>query len=177
MKVGILGGSFNPAHLGHIHLSKIAIKKLDLNQLWWIPTSQNPLKIKNNFLTFKERVKNCKIITQKNPKIYVKKIDNFYSIDLINSLQKKYKNYEFIWVMGADNLADFHRWHDFKNLICKIEFAIFSRDNYLKKINNFKAIKIYKKYKNNSKNLPKFSIFNTPKFNISSTQIRNEKNV
>ena len=177
MKVGILGGSFNPAHLGHIHLSKIAIKKLGLNQLWWIPTSQNPLKQKNAFLNFEERVKNCKIITQKNPKIYVIKIDNFYSIDLINSLQKKYKNYEFIWVMGADNLLDFHRWHDFKNLICKIEFAIFSRDNYLKKINNFKEIKIYKKYKNNSKNLPKFSIFNTPKLNISSTQIRNEKNV
>ena len=96
---------------------------------------------------------------------------------MINSLQKKYKNYEFIWVMGADNLKDFHRWHDFKNLIHKIEFAIFSRDNYLKKINNFKAIKLYKKYKNKSKKLPKFSIFNTPKLNISSTQIRNEKNV
>ena len=58
MKVGILGGSFNPAHLGHIHLSKIAIKKLDLNQLWWIPTSQNPFKQKNDFLNFEERVKN-----------------------------------------------------------------------------------------------------------------------
>ena len=58
MKVGILGGSFNPAHLGHIHLSEIAIKKLALNQLWWIPTSQNPLKLKNNFLTFEERIKN-----------------------------------------------------------------------------------------------------------------------
>ncbi len=177
MKIGILGGSFNPAHLGHIHLSEIALKKLALNQLWWIPTSQNPLKKKNNYLTFEERVKNCQIITQKNPKIYVKKIDNFYSIDLINSLQKKYKNYEFIWVMGADNLKDFHRWHDFNNLIHKIEFAIFSRDNYLKKTSNFKALKLYQKYKNKSKKLPKFSIFHSRKLNISSTQIRLEKNV
>ena len=177
MKIGILGGSFNPAHLGHIHLSEIALKKLDLNQLWWIPTSQNPLKEKNDYLTFEERIKNCQIITQKNPKIYVKKIDNFYSIDLINSLQKKYKNYEFIWVMGADNLKDFHHWHDFKNLIYKIEFAIFSRDNYLKKTSNFRALKLYQKYKNKSKKLPKFSIFHCRKLNISSTQIRLEKNV
>ena len=90
MKVGILGGSFNPAHLGHIHLSKIVIKKLALNQLWWIPTPQNPLKAKNNFLSFEERIKKCQIITQKNPKIYVKKINYFYSIDLVNFLQKKY---------------------------------------------------------------------------------------
>ena len=96
MKVGILGGSFNPAHLGHIHLSEIAIKKLALNQLWWIPTSQNPLKAKNDFLSFEERIKNCQILTKKNPKIYVKKIDNFYTIDLINYLQNKHKNYEFI---------------------------------------------------------------------------------
>ena len=176
MKVGILGGSFNPAHLGHIHLSEIAIKKLALNQLWWIPTSQNPLKAKNDFLSFEERVKNCQILTRKNPKIYVKKIDNFYTIDLINYLQNKHKNYEFIWVMGADNLAELHRWHDFKNLIQKIEFAIFSRDNYLKKANNFKASKLYQKYKNKSKKLPKFSIFHSRKLNISSTQIRNNNN-
>ena len=176
MKVGILGGSFNPAHLGHIHLSEIAIKKLALNQLWWIPTAQNPLKAKNDFLTFEERIKNCQILTKKNPKIYVKKINNFYTIDLINYLQKKHKNYEFIWVMGADNLQELHRWHDFKNLIQKIEFAIFSRDNYLKKTNNFKALKIYKKYKNTSKKLPKFSIFHSQKLNISSTQIRNNNN-
>ena len=65
MKVGILGGSFNPEHLGHIHLSEIAIKKLALNQLWWIPTSQNPLKAKNDFLSFDERIKNCQILTKK----------------------------------------------------------------------------------------------------------------
>ena len=74
--------------------------------------------------------------------------------------------------MGADNLEDLHHWHDFKNLIQKIEFAIFSRDNYLKKTSNFKALKLYQKYKNNSKKLPKFSIFNTPKLDISSNHLR-----
>lgn len=180
MKIGILGGSFNPPHQGHLHISKLALQKLKLKQLWWIPTPQNPLKPHNNFLNFEERIEACKSIISRdiikvNPQIYVKKINNFYSIDLINLLQKKYKNYEFIWIMGDDNLSKFHKWHDFKNLIHKIEFAVFSREHNWHKFSQCPALKIYKKYTKKSKKLPKISILNNIKLNLSSTQIRHGK--
>lgn len=172
MKIGILGGSFNPPHQGHIHISKLALQKMQLNQIWWIPTRQNPLKKFDNFLSFDQRIEACQKLTKNHPKIAVKKIENFYSFDLVNLLKKRYKKYDFIWIMGADNLPNLHRWRRFKQLINAIEFAIFSRDNFIIKNNNYPAIKLYKKYRRNRKKLPKITLYNSPKINISSTQIR-----
>jgi nicotinate-nucleotide adenylyltransferase len=174
-KIGILGGSFNPAHQGHIHISLLAIKKLKLHELWWIPNIRNPFKNKINYLDFHDRISNCKAVTQDYKKIKVKQINNFYTYDLIKNLKKIYKKNDFIWIMGADNLENFHKWFKFKNLICEIEFAIFARENYFIKNHNYKAIKIYRKLQNNQKKLPKINIYLTPKNNLSSTKI-NQKN-
>jgi nicotinate-nucleotide adenylyltransferase len=177
MKIGILGGSFNPPHLGHLHISEIAIKKLNLDQIWWIPTTQNPLKSSDNFLDFEQRILATKKFTEHNPKIFVKKIPNIYSIDLINFLQKKYPKYEFIWIAGADNLQNLHRWKNFDILIKKIEFAFFSREKFLLKINNYQSIKRYRFLKKSSKKLPRFRFFYNKNLDISSTSIRHQPNV
>ncbi|NBX52963.1 MAG: nicotinate (nicotinamide) nucleotide adenylyltransferase [Proteobacteria bacterium] len=173
IKIGILGGSFNPAHEGHVHISKLAIQKLSLKQLWWVPTAQHPFKKFNNFLDLEERIKLCQKITKLHPKIKVKKIDNFYAIDLIKKLQKQHKFVEFIWVMGADNLPNFHKWHKFQELINCVQFAIFTRQDFILKNANCPALKMAKKYHRNSEKFPKISLFHSPNLDISSTKIRN----
>jgi nicotinate-nucleotide adenylyltransferase len=99
MKIGILGGSFNPVHLGHMHLANLAISKLQLNQLWLIPTNYNPLKNKSDYLSLDQRISQCQEIAKNYPKIYVKKFSDIYTIELIKKLKNKYPNYQFYLVM------------------------------------------------------------------------------
>ncbi len=172
MKIGLFGGSFNPPHQGHLHISNLAIKKLKLDQVWWIPTSHNPFKNKAIYESYDKRCKKCSLLIEKNPKIILKEIDEIYTEKLVKNLQNKYKNYHFIWIMGADNLEKFHQWDYFKNLIKLIPFAIFSREKHLLKIRKTKSFTIYKSLKKNKNSLPQFLIFRTKNLNISSTEIR-----
>lgn len=173
MRIGLFGGSFNPPHHGHLHISNLALKKLGLNQIWWIPTAHNPFKDKNIYASYSERYEKCKKISNTHPKIRLKKFDEIYTAHLVKKLQKKYPRYEFIWIMGADNLPRFHQWDHFKNLIKMLPIAIFSRDDFLPKIYRTKSFTIYKKMISPDKSLPKFKIFPTQKLKISSTELRN----
>jgi nicotinate-nucleotide adenylyltransferase len=95
MKIGLLGGSFNPPHHGHLHISNLAIKKLHLNQVWWIPTAHNPLKEKSIYAPYVERLQKCENLTKAHPKIYVKKLDEIYTVKLLQKLKKQYPTVEF----------------------------------------------------------------------------------
>lgn len=196
MKIGILGGSFNPAHQGHLHISLQAIKKLSLDQVWWVPTQYNPFKDKLTYLSYQQRLKDCQALVKNYPKIYVKNFAEIYTIKLIKRLQNINKSHEFVWIMGADNFENFHRWKNFSQLIMLLKIAIFSRDDYLAKIRKTKAWQIYQSKKNigfslnnfssrlesnkqlkNSiaeKSLPNFITVNCKNLLISSTQIRNK---
>lgn len=168
MKVGLLGGSFNPPHQGHIYISNLAIKKLGLHQVWWIPTAHNPFKEKSIYESYENRIAKCQIITKPNPKIRIKKFDEIYTNILITQLRARYKNIEFFWLMGADNLEKFHQWEDFKQLIHKVSLVIFSRENFLKKIKKTISWKFI--------STSKYKIFYTKNFNISSSEIRKRLN-
>lgn len=167
MKIGILGGSFNPAHDGHLHISLLAIKKLNLDQLWWIPTKYNPFKDQANYLSHQQRLKDCQNFVKNHPKIHVKNFVEIYTIKLIQHLQKSHKNHEFFWIMGADNFENFHRWKNFNKLIKLLPIVIFSRDDYLAKIRKTKAWQIYQTKRNlnssqflTNSNFQKLSNFN-----------------
>lgn len=164
MKIGLLGGSFNPPHQGHIYISHLAIKKLGLNQIWWIPTAQNPLKEKALYEGYAGRVEKCLSLTKSHPKIRVKEFDEIYSEKLVSDLKKKFPQIDFFWVMGADSLENFHRWKNFKKLLLEIPLAIFSRENFLRKIRKVPSWKFIAQ--------TKFLIFPTRNFDISSTEIR-----
>lgn len=164
MKVGLLGGSFNPPHQGHIYISNLAIKKLGLNQVWWIPTAQNPFKDKSIYESYENRLKKCQLLTKQSPKIHVKKFDEIYTNILITELRSRYKNIEFFWLMGADNLEKFHQWEGFKKLIHQVPLIIFSRKNFLKKIKKTVSWKFI--------STSKYKIFHTKNFDISSSEIR-----
>lgn len=168
MKVGLLGGSFNPPHEGHIHISNVALKACKLNQIWWIPTLHNPLKDINVYDSYENRLKKCQIITNKNNKIYVKQYQEIRTDFLIKKLSKKYQNTKFYWIMGADNLANFHKWHNYKFLLKSINFIIVSRETFL---NKAKKNKCWKSFNRQNTQL----VF-AKKKQISSTRIRESLN-
>ena len=130
--IGLLGGSFDPPHKGHLYISLEAKKLLKLSEIWWLLTPQNPLKISKP-ATYPERIKNCREITKNHPiKIteIEKKINSTYSYQSINYIQNHYKNIKFFWLMGADNLIDFHHWQNWKALFKDISIVVFKRHGY-----------------------------------------------
>ena len=165
-KIGVLGGSFDPAHIGHLAISKKAVKEYKLKKIIWAITLKNPLKKKNN-TSCSERIHSCKKIIKLNNfikiKFYEKIIRSNKTIDLINFLKRTTKA-EIYFLMGADNLINFHKWYKWEAISKKCKIIVFDRHGYKKKSLNSVS---YKRL--NGKSL-KFIEFN--KVNISSSQLR-----
>ena len=134
IKIGVLGGSFDPAHKGHLAISKEAKKRFDLNKIIWAITKKNPFKSVSKTPVSK-KIKDCKKIIGLNSFIKVKFYENIIksnkTIDLINYLQKN-KNIEIFFLMGADNLINFHKWHKSKLISQKCNILVFDRHGYKK---------------------------------------------
>ncbi len=166
IKIGVLGGSFDPAHKGHLSISKEAKKRFKLKKIIWAITKKNPFKTESK-TSVADRIKYCKKIIHTNSfikvKFYEKIIKSNKTINLINYL-KKNKNIEIYFLMGADNLINFHKWHKSKFISQKCNILVFDRHGYKK--NSLKS----KTYKQLSKANLKFIEFN--KVNISSSQLR-----
>jgi nicotinate-nucleotide adenylyltransferase len=185
--IGLLGGSFDPPHKGHLYISLEAKKILKLDEIWWLVTPQNPLKISKP-ATYKERIKNCNSITKGYP-IKVteieKKINSKYSYESINFIRNHYKNIKFFWLMGADNLINFHKWEKWNDIFKDISIVVFKRYGYNNKALNSLALKKFFQYqinvnstdKINFKKLPSWTWVNSIEIKISSTEIRNQRNL
>ena len=130
--VGILGGSFDPPHRGHLSISKIAIKKINLNKVLWVVTKKNPFKNKP-FYSVTQRIRFAKEITKKNKKIQVVYLDKIIgssrTINIINYLIKK-KIQKIYFIMGSDNLISFHKWKSWKKIVKLVKLIVFSRKGY-----------------------------------------------
>ena len=165
-KIGILGGSFDPAHKGHLAISKEAAKRFKLKKVIWAITKKNPLKKKSN-TSLSLRINRCKKIVGKNTYIKIRFYENIIksnkTINLINYFKKNKKN-EIYFIMGADNLINFHRWHQWEKISQRCNIIVFDRYGYKKKSLNSTTFK-----RLNKKNL-KFIEFK--KVNISSSQLR-----
>ena len=166
IKIGILGGSFDPAHKGHLAMSMEAKKKIGLKKIIWAITKKNPFKKKSKF-SISTRIRYCKKIIGKKTFIKV----NFYediiksnkTIDLINHIAKNQKN-DIYFLMGADNLVNFHKWYKWELITQKCNIIVFDRHGYKQKSLNSKTFKSL-----NKKSLT-FIKFN--KVNISSSKLR-----
>ena len=162
-RIGILGGTFDPPHHGHLEISRLAIKKLFLDQIYWCVTQKNPLK-KKAFFSLSNRIKKCKVLTSKIKKIKIKffedKIKSNNTIDLIRYLKTK-KNVLFL-IIGSDNLIKFHKWKNWELLLELTEIIVFSRKDYDRKAKKSVIMKQMKK----------ITFFKNKPINISSTQIR-----
>ena len=166
IKIGILGGSFDPPHKGHLAISKEAMKRFNFKKIIWAITKKNPFKKKSE-TSVTERIKKCKKVIGKNLFIKVKFYENIIksnkTLDLINYL-KKNKNIKVYFLMGADNLISFHKWHKSKLISQKCNILVFDRHGYKK--NSLKS-KTFKKVDKNSLTFVEFK-----KVNISSSQLR-----
>ena len=166
IKIGILGGTFDPAHKGHLEISKQAKKLLNLKNVIWAITKQNPFKdiSKSNL---KNRIQFAKKLIAKNDfikiRFYEEKISSNRTIDLINYL-KKDKKYEIYFIMGADNLINFHKWHKWKSIVKKCNLLVFDRQGY--KAKSLKSVTY------NGVNKKRLSFIKFKKVNISSSQLR-----
>ena len=145
--IGLVGGTFDPAHKGHIAITKIAIKKLNFSKVLWIVTKKNPFK-DNPYYSLSQRLKKAKEITKGIKKIQVihldKRVNSSRSINIINYLvnRKKLKNIYFI--IGADNLINFHKWKDWKRIVKLTKLIVFSRKGYDRKGSKSTVTKYYK---------------------------------
>ena len=166
IKIGVLGGSFDPAHKGHLAISKEAKKRFDLKKIIWAITRKNPFKDKSK-TTLSKRINYCKKIIGSNSFIRVKFYEDIIksnkTIDLINYI-KKNNSIEVYFIMGADNLINFHKWHKSKSISQKCNILVFDRHGYKK--NSLKS----KTFKTLNKDNLKFIEFK--KVNISSSQLR-----
>ena len=164
-RIGIFGGSFDPPHQGHLTISKLAIKEIHLDEVYWCVTKKNPLK-KKTFFSLSERIKKSKAIANNVKKIKIKffenKVKSTNTIDLIKYLKKKERKNIFFLIIGSDNLIKFHKWKNWKLLPKLAEIVVFSRKDYDKKA---KKSAITKQVKN-------IIFFKNKSINISSTQIR-----
>ena len=166
-KIGILGGTFDPAHKGHLEISKQAKKKYKLNYVIWAITKKNPFKKKSKTKLI-TRIKFAKKIIGFNKFIKIRFYENTIrsnkTIDLINHIKRKNDTLDLYFIMGADNLINFHRWHKWKSISQKCNILVFDRQGY--KAKSLKSI-TFKRLNQKSLEFIKFK-----KVNISSFQLR-----
>ena len=131
LSIGLIGGSFNPAHDGHMHVAACGLRELALDRIWWITSKQNPLKDKQT--KYDERANSIKSLgLQKRMEIsHVEKQMNIqYSIQMIKALKVRNPNTKFIFLIGADNLSQFTKWKSWKEIISLVPIAVVARPGY-----------------------------------------------
>jgi nicotinate-nucleotide adenylyltransferase len=130
MRVGLYGGSFDPPHGGHAHVAKTALKRLGLDRLIWLVSPQNPLKPAGGAADLAERVRDVRTLA-KTPGMIVSDIEAKtgarFTIDTIRALKARYPGVDFVWIMGADNLAGFHRWRGWNEIMRTVPVAVIDR--------------------------------------------------
>jgi len=132
-RIGLLGGSFNPAHAGHRHISLLALSHLDLDEIWWMVSPQNPLKSSDGMAPQQERIAGALAVAQ-HPRIKVTGIEaqlgSRYTADTLTILCQRFPRSRFVWLMGADNLLQISRWEKWRKIFQLAPIAIFARPPY-----------------------------------------------
>lgn len=133
LAIGLLGGSFNPAHEGHLHISRLALSRLALDQVWWLVSPQNPLKPVTAMAPFDERLAGARSIAL-DPRIHATGIEaelgTQYTADTLAALVRRYRRTRFVWLMGADNFLQIPKWRSWTQIFHTVPIAIFARPSY-----------------------------------------------
>ncbi len=181
--IGLLGGSFNPAHDGHLHISIEAQKRLGLKKIWWMVSPQNPLKPTQGMAPFSERFAGAKNIA-KCSFIQVTDIEQRlhtrYTIDTLRKLKRRFPKQQFVWLMGADNLATIHRWQEWEKIFALVPILVLDRSPFSHSALRKKAALRFAKYRKNSRTLtacaaqglPVWAYTHMRRHSASSTKIR-----
>ncbi len=132
-RIGLLGGSFNPAHAGHLHVSREALKRLRLHQVWWLVSPQNPLKPKAGMAPLDERLRGARGIAGVDPRVRVtdleRRLGTRYTADTLKRLVER-TDAAFVWLIGADNLQQLPQWYRWRRVFGACAIAVFDREPY-----------------------------------------------
>ena len=130
MRIGLLGGSFNPPHAAHRAISLFALKRLKLDRVWWLLTPGNPLKDNGSLHGLAERADAAREVAD-DPRIDISCLEAVigtrYTVDTIIHLRRRVSGVHFVWIMGADNLAQFHRWQNWRRIAAEVPIAVIDR--------------------------------------------------
>jgi nicotinate-nucleotide adenylyltransferase len=133
MRIGLLGGSFNPPHAAHRMISLTALKRLALDQVWWMVSPGNPLKEHNGLATLAERIRLSREVSR-HPRIKVTGFEaglgTAYTAEVLRFLRRRFPRTQFVWLMGADNLASFHRWSEWRAIFGLMPIAAVDRPEW-----------------------------------------------
>ncbi len=130
---GLLGGSFNPAHGGHRRISLFAIRALGLGELWWMVSPGNPLKPEAGMAPLAVRVRSAQAMSRRaaiRVTAIERELGTRYTVDTLRALKRRYPRRRFVWLMGADNLAQFHKWRNWRQIAREIPIAVIARPGY-----------------------------------------------
>jgi nicotinate-nucleotide adenylyltransferase len=133
IRVGLLGGSFNPAHGGHRRISLFARAALGLDEVWWLVSPGNPLKPKAGMAPLAARLASARKTARRAPirvTVIERELGTKYTVDTLRGLTRRYPKCRFVWLMGSDNLAQFHRWKEWRNIARAMPIAVIARPGY-----------------------------------------------
>lgn len=180
--VGLLGGSFDPPHEGHVHISKAALKRFGLDHLWWLVSPGNPLKTQGP-APLPERMQAARAL-MRHPRVTVTDIEarlgTRYTAQTIAALRRRYPGVRFVWIMGADNLAQFHRWQDWRWIIDTVPVGVIARPAQRIGARRSMTAKVYRDARVTGRaahvlgrlEAPAWSFINVPMSHASSSAIR-----
>ena len=183
MSVGLLGGSFNPPHQGHVHLVETAIQRLQLDRVWWMVSPGNPLKDNDGLPPLSERIEASRALID-HPRVDVSGLEVslsvHYSADLVRELIDRFPTVRFVWLMGADNLTNFHHWERWEEIVGNVPIAVIDRpgDTLASRASmvarKFAEARLDERDAVLLKNLraPAWSFIHAPRSPLSSTQLR-----
>jgi nicotinate-nucleotide adenylyltransferase len=133
-RVGLLGGSFNPAHGGHLHLSLCALRQLELDEIWWLVSPQNPLKPARGMAPLAQRLAGAAALAAAHPRLKVTDLETRlgtrYTVDTVLALRRHFPATRFVWLMGADNLRQIRHWQRWTEIFAALPIAVFARPSY-----------------------------------------------
>jgi nicotinate-nucleotide adenylyltransferase len=182
-RIGLFGGSFNPAHIGHYKVALFALQRLQLDWVWWLVTPQNPLKGTSETAAYAKRLAFTRKIAR-HPKFIVTDIENQmhakYTAETVAQLKALAPKANFIWIMGADSLANLHRWHHWMDIVNDVPFAVLARPGYsIRALNGVASSRLSQRQipaeaaaKTLDKPLPSWTFITMPLRKESSTAIR-----
>ena len=131
LRIGLLGGSFNPAHEGHLYVGEVALRRLGLDYVWWLVVSQNPLKPVADMAPLKKRLAAARALAGRDPRLIVTDIERIlgtcYTIDTMKALTRRFPGVRFVWLMGSDNPDQFHRWRRWAEIVRLVPVAVVER--------------------------------------------------
>jgi len=132
-RIGLLGGSFNPAHRGHRHVTLEAIRLLGLDEAWWLVSPGNPLKPRAGMAPLAARLAAARAMARRAPiraTDLEARLRTRYTVDTLRRIVRRYPRHRFIWIMGADNLAQFHQWRQWRTIARTMPIAVLTRPGY-----------------------------------------------